>query len=128
LVYIGNKLITHTDSGGTAELYEINTVTGTVERTVTITNATNVDWEDITYDDTYINIGDIGNNSGVRKDLKTYRILRSNFETSTSVIAEVITYGYNDQPRIDTGNPQPNNNNFDAEALIAYNKFSRRIG
>lgn len=45
LVYIVSKLITHTHSGGAAELYAVNTATGTVNRTVTITNATNVDWE-----------------------------------------------------------------------------------
>jgi hypothetical protein len=33
-----------------------------VLRTVAITNATNVDWEDIAQDASYIYIGDIGNN------------------------------------------------------------------
>lgn len=47
--------------------------------------------------------------------------MRSNFETSISVIAEVIAYSYNNQPTINSENPEPNKNNFDAEALITYN-------
>jgi len=72
LIYYDNKLITHNDSGNAAELYEINSVNGSITRTITISNATNIDWEDIAQDDTYIYIGDIGNNSGSRTDLKFY--------------------------------------------------------
>jgi hypothetical protein len=48
--FYNNNIITHNDSGGQANLYEINASTGAVLRTVAITNATNVDWEDIAQD------------------------------------------------------------------------------
>src|SRR5690606_14700262 len=70
LLFYNNTFITHTDSGGKAELYEVNPTTGAITRTVEITNATNGDWEDIAQDSTHIYIGDIGNNSGDRTDLK----------------------------------------------------------
>ena len=36
----------------------------------------NVDWEDITQDETHIYIADFGNNNGNRTDLKIYKILK----------------------------------------------------
>ena len=74
LLFLGGRLITHNDSGGEASLYEIDPPTGTVIRTVQIQGAANRDWEDIAMDDTYIYIGDFGNNSGTRRDLRIYRV------------------------------------------------------
>jgi hypothetical protein len=56
LGFYNNNIITHNDSGGQANLYEINASTGAVLRTVAITNATNVDWEDIAQDALLISI------------------------------------------------------------------------
>ncbi|GAA4813807.1 T9SS type A sorting domain-containing protein [Litoribaculum gwangyangense] len=117
LINYGNKLITHNDSGNAPELYEINTLNGSINRTVTITNATNVDWEDIGQDDTYIYIGDIGNNNGNRLDLKFYRILKTDFDSSTNVTADIINYSYANQTDF-TSNP--NNNDWDAEGFVIY--------
>ncbi|WP_323028087.1 hypothetical protein [Gelidibacter japonicus] len=118
LLFYNNTLITHTDSGGQAELYEINATTGAVTRTVDITNATNVDWEDIAQDAAYIYIGDIGNNSGNRTDLKIYKISKSDYDTSDGkVTAEIISYSYADQLDF---TPSPNMTNWDAEGLISY--------
>lgn len=118
LVFYDHKLITHTDSGGKAELYEINPATGAVNRTVAITNATNVDWEDIAQDASYIYIADIGNNSGDRTDLKIYKIAKADFNTTEdAVTAEIIAFSYADQ--LDYTR-QPNRTNWDAEALISY--------
>ncbi|NNE31831.1 MAG: T9SS type A sorting domain-containing protein [Winogradskyella sp.] len=118
LLYINNTLITHNDSDATNQLFDVNPNTGTVTRTVTISNATNTDWEDITNDDTYIYIGDIGNNAGDRTNLKIYRILIAEYFSSTSVTAEEINYSYNDQTDFSTS---PFATNFDAETLIHYN-------
>ncbi|MDP5028761.1 MAG: hypothetical protein NWQ14_11100 [Flavobacterium sp.] len=54
LLFYNNSIITFNDSGGDANLYEINSTTGNILRTVSITNATNVDWEDITQDASFI--------------------------------------------------------------------------
>lgn len=118
LLFFNGKLITHNDSGDAANLYELDTITGNILRTITINNATNVDWEDITQDDTYIYIGDFGNNSnGNRQDLKIYRILKSDYTNNTSVASETITFNYEDQTDFTS---QPNNTNFDAEAISTY--------
>lgn len=118
LLFYNNTLITHTDSGGKAELYEINATTGAITRTVDITNATNVDWEDIAQDTAYIYIGDIGNNSGNRTDLKIYKISKADYNTSDGkVTAEIISYSYADQ--LDFTH-SPNMTNWDAEGLISY--------
>ncbi|MBA6154283.1 hypothetical protein [Gelidibacter maritimus] len=118
LLFYNNTLITHTDSGGKAQLYEINATTGAVIRTVAISNATNVDWEDIAQDAAYIYIGDIGNNSGNRKDLKIYKISKADYNTSDGeVSAEIISYSYADQLDF---TPNPKNTNWDAEGLISY--------
>ncbi len=118
LLFYNGKLITHNDSGGSANLYEIDTISGTITRTINITNANNIDWEDITQDDTYIYIGDFGNNNGNRQDLKIYRILKSDFTSATSITSEIITFSYEDQVDFTTN---PYNHDFDAEAFSVYN-------
>jgi hypothetical protein len=118
LIFYNNNIITFNDSGGEANLYEINANTGNITRTVTITNATNVDWEDITQDASYIYIGDIGNNNGNRTDLKIYKIAKNDYNGSDDIaVAEIISYSYADQLDF-TSNP--NNTNWDAEGLISY--------
>lgn len=118
LIFYNNNIITFNDSGGEANLYEINASTGNITRTVTITNATNVDWEDITQDASYIYIGDIGNNNGNRTDLKIYKIAKTDYNGSDDIaVAEIISYSYADQLDF---NSNPNNTNWDAEGLISY--------
>lgn len=118
LLYLNQKLITNNDSGGLPELYEIDSVSGNVTRTITIVNSSNVDWEALCYDSLYIYIGDFGNNTGSRTDLKIYRIPQIDFFNSPddAVYAETTSFHYADQtdfsfPRFRT--------NFDAEAFIA---------
>jgi len=117
LLLVNGKIVTHNDSGDTANLYEIDSLSGNLIRTITISNATNVDWEDITEDSTHIYIGDIGNNAGSRTDLKIYKILKADYLTNTSVKAEIINYSYEDQTDFTS---RPNANNFDAEAIVIY--------
>lgn len=118
LIFYNNNIITFNDSGGEANLYEINASTGNITRTVTITNATNVDWEDITQDASYIYIGDIGNNNGNRTDLKIYKIAKNDYNGSDDIaVAEIISYSYADQLDF---NSNSNNTNWDAEGLISY--------
>ena len=69
LIFHNGKLITHNDSGNTPQLFEIDTVSYQITRTVTLSNVANIDWEDIAQDSEYIYIGDFGNNLGTRTDL-----------------------------------------------------------
>jgi hypothetical protein len=117
LIFFNAKIITHNDSGDDANLYEIDSLSGLITRTISITNATNVDWEDITQDDTHIYIGDIGNNNGNRQDLTIYKILKTDYLNNNSVTAEIISFSYEDQTDFSV---QPNSSNFDAEAISIY--------
>lgn len=117
LLFINGKIITHNDSGDTANLYELDNSSGNLLRTIKINNATNIDWEDITDDETHIYIGDFGNNNGTRTDLKIYKILKSDFISNTNVSAEIISFSYEDQ----TNFTSSDNHNFDAEAFVVYN-------
>ena len=118
LITINQKLITHNDSGGEPALYEIDSITGNFTRKVIISNASNNDWEDICSDSLYIYIGDFGNNNGARTNLKIYRILISDYLTTTNdtVSADTISFSYTDQTNF---TPTTFSTNFDAEAIVA---------
>lgn len=117
LLFLNGKIITHNDSGDNANLYEIDSLSGNLERTISISNATNVDWEDISENDTHIFIADIGNNNGNRTDLKIYKISKPDYLNNTSVSAEIISFSYEDQTDFSS---QPNSSNFDAEGIVVY--------
>lgn len=117
VIFFNNRLITHNDSGGENKLFELDTISGLVTRTVTISNVTNVDWEDITQDNTSIYIGDIGNNGGDKTDLKIYKVNKNDYLNSTSVTAETIAFNYSDQTDFTTNT---NNTEWDAEALVSF--------
>lgn len=118
LINLNGRLITQLDSGGPAKLYEIDSTSGTISRTVTILQATNVDWEDLCFDDNYIYIGDIGNNAGTRTNLGIYRISRVDYFSTPNdtVTAEFISYEYADQTDF---TPAIYSTNFDAEAFLS---------
>ena len=116
IIWIEGRLIGHNDSGDDANLYEINPVSGEVIRTVMVENATNIDWEDITYDEDYIYIADFGNNDGNRTNLMIYKISKSDFLSMPTVIADTIKFNYAEQ--IDFS-PGPYSTNFDAESIIS---------
>jgi hypothetical protein len=120
LITINQKLITHNDSGGEPALYEIDSLTGNFTRKVIISNASNNDWEDICLDSLYIYIGDFGNNSGSRTNLKIYRVLISDYinTPNDTVTADTINFNYADQTNF---TPSSFSTNFDAEAIIAIN-------
>lgn len=116
-IFFNNRLITHNDSGNQNKLYELDTISQVVTRIVTIDNATNVDWEDITQDNTSIYIGDIGNNNGNRTNLKIYKINKNDYLNAINVTSEIINFNYSDQT---TFTSNPNNTPWDSEALIDF--------
>lgn len=107
---------THNDGYGDNHLYHINR-NGTVDFTLQISNAVNYDWEDLAVDPTrtYMYIGDFGNNSCDRTNLRMYRIPYPSVNGPASVTADVINFSYPDQQLI----PSPWLN-FDAEAFFHY--------
>lgn len=106
------------DSGNPNAIYQIDTATGAILRTVTIANYPNTDWEAITADATYIYVGDTGNNDGDRTDLKVLRIKKSDLAagmSNLSVNAEAISFSYTDQHDLSSNS----NTNFDCEAMVS---------
>lgn len=112
-----NKLWSHNDSGGEAKLYCFDT-TGAVVRTLTISNASNVDWEEVTRDDSgNVYIGDFGNNSNNRTNLRIYKVGDPDQVVGDSTVAEIIDFSYPDQAAF----PPPDSLlKFDMEAMVAY--------
>ncbi len=113
IIFYNGRLITHNDSGNSPELFEIDTLTQQITRIVEVSNAENIDWEDLAQDQNYIYIGDIGNNRGDRTDLAVYRISKMEYDNSNTVSAERIGFSYEDQTDF---NPT-SNSDWDAEAL-----------
>jgi len=118
LIWFREAYWTHNDSGGAAAIYKIDPATGQVIQTIGIANGTNVDMEDITQDDEYIYVGDIGNNHGNRDDLVIYKIKKSDIplQGDVEVQAEKIAYSYNDQTSFERKNRR---NDYDCESLVA---------
>lgn len=85
------------DSGNANKIYGLN-AQGEISKTITITNATNVDWEDITKDKAgNLYIGDFGNNDNIRKDLCIYKIDKSALGHENAVSSYKISFVYPDQ-------------------------------
>lgn len=122
LVMINGTLWTHNDSDNAPEIYQVDTLTNAIIRTVTVGGATVVDWEDITFDGTNLYIGDFGNNAqGNRTDLKVYTFPLSAIPAGAEVTVpetavEMIQFSYEDQQDF---TPQGSNHTrFDCEAMI----------
>lgn len=121
----GNYLWSCNDGGGAAAIYRIDTATNALLQTVHLENATNVDWEEISFDGTYFYVGDFGNNvNGARADLKIYKFSLNSVPdyTTNSVVTiskekiETISFRYSNQlvPEVST----TNNTKYDCEAMI----------
>lgn len=90
-------LYTLEDSGNKNAIYALNTQ-GKIAKTITISNATNIDWEDITKDKNgNIYIGDFGNNDNERRDLCIYKINKNQLNSDTAVAEYKISFSYPDQ-------------------------------
>lgn len=114
LAWVEGKLYGHSDEGA-ARLYEIDPGTGAIMRSISILGGPeNLDWEDMAVGENYIYIGEFGNNSGNRMDLKIYRLDKSDLQGSAAFV-DVIEFAYADQS---TFNHQTNQHNFDCEAMI----------
>lgn len=92
-----NMIYTLEDSGNKNAIYAINSQ-GKLAKTITISNATNVDWEDITKDKTgNIYIGDFGNNDNERKDLCIYKVAKNQLNKDLAEAEYKISFSYPEQ-------------------------------
>ncbi|MEP6804484.1 MAG: hypothetical protein ABI892_08170 [Flavobacterium sp.] len=92
-----NLIYTLEDSGNKNAIYAINS-NGKIAKTITISNATNVDWEDITKDKSgNLYIGDFGNNDNERKDLCIYKVNKNQLNKDLAVAEYKISFSYPEQ-------------------------------
>jgi len=111
--YMDNSYWTHND-GGLAVLFCIDS-TGNLIRTLHLMNK-NQGWEDLTKDTSgNLYIGAFGNNRNNKKNLKIYKIPSPDSINRQVVIADVISYTYEDQKDYP---PSPDKQNFDVDAFI----------
>jgi len=90
-------LYTLEDSGNKNAVYAINSK-GELEKTITVSNARNVDWEDITKDKSgNIYIGDFGNNDNERKDLCIYKVAKNQLKNDVAKAEYKVSFSYPEQ-------------------------------
>ena len=116
LLYTDGRIFTNNDSGNKPILFQLDTTTGAVIKYTTISNFTNVDWEDLAADSLHVYIGEFGNNNGERTNLKVLKIEKSALYNpdSTSIKAVSIKFNYPDQ----TSFAPSTTHNFDCEAFF----------
>jgi hypothetical protein len=106
------------DSGNANKIYGLN-AQGELAKTVIITNATNVDWEDITKDKAgNLYIGDFGNNDNIRKDLCIYKIDKSALGKENAVSSYKISFAYPEQKDFP---PKKSEMFYDVEGFFEFN-------
>ncbi|EAZ79742.1 hypothetical protein [Algoriphagus machipongonensis] len=113
--WIQGRLFSINDSENEAKIQEINPENGEVIREIEVTNASNIDWEELTVYQDHLYIGDFGNNLGMRQDLTILKIPISNLLASDNTIADKIHFNFSDQTDFNV------NGNFDCESFFIFN-------
>lgn len=107
------------DSANLPELYRFNQK-GEILQTITISNAPNIDWEEIAMDEERLFFADSGNNLGKRQDLSIYYIYRKDIDlnqTHQTLKVEKIEFFY---PEQETFGYKNLTTNWDSEAFFIY--------
>ena len=112
----GSKwLWTIEDSGNKNKIYGLGK-DGKTEHAITIKNAKNVDWEDITSDkEGNLYIGDFGNNDNDREDLVIYKVNKKDLEKKEADAAYKISFYYPEQDKFP---PKKSKRFYDVEAFF----------
>lgn len=111
-----NRFWSLNDSGNDSAIYQFD-AKGVLLKTIKISPATNVDWEEMQLDSKgNLYIADFGNNAHTRRDLVIYKIADFKNKTQDSVVkAERIEFDYEQQQAFP---PADADKHFDAEAMI----------
>lgn len=111
-------LIAINDGGNSPDIFFIN-LNGEIIKKCRLSNALNVDWEDLTMDDQRnLYIADVGNNRNARKDLCILKVNADQAFQSDSIRSKKISLAYADQDQLP---PPPESFKFDCEALFWMN-------
>jgi len=106
---------THNDDADTT-LYGLDSLSAEIMMKYPLPGVTNTDWEEISQDESYVYVGDFGNNrSGNRTDLNILRVDKSTLKSGNPKI-DTIWFSYSDQT--DLSPREPNSTDFDCEAMI----------
>lgn len=114
-----NTFWSHNDSGGQPELYRFDS-SGTLQQTIDVTNAVNIDWEELAQGQNgEIYIGDFGNNNNNRSQsggnpLTIYIVADPDLVVGNNTTAGVLVFEYEDRDF----NAPSSNHNFDMEAFF----------
>ncbi|MGQ7944675.1 hypothetical protein [Flavobacterium sp. WC2509] len=115
-----NLAYTLEDSGNDNKIFALNSE-GKLEKTITVTNATNVDWEDITKDKIgNVYIGDFGNNDNERKDLCIYKVAKSELSKENAVSEYKISFSFPEQTEFP---PKKKELFYDVEGFFEYQNY-----
>jgi hypothetical protein len=114
LFFYDEKYWTHNDDTE-AMFFAIDSVSAEVLDTVIWDCLNNIDWEECHINGTHLIIGDIGNNTGNRTDLKFFMIPLVDFYSNDIEVVDTLNFVYEDQ---DSFVPSLNNHDFDGEAFL----------
>lgn len=115
-----NLIYTLEDSGNKNAIYALNSE-GKIAKTITISNATNVDWEDITKDKSgNIYIGDFGNNDNERRDLCIYKVNKNQLNKDVAVAEYKVSFSYPEQTEFP---PKKKEMFFDVEGFFEHDNY-----
>ncbi|MEZ0005056.1 hypothetical protein ABH942_000399 [Flavobacterium sp. 28YEA47A] len=114
LIFWEGKLWTHNDDKDTT-IYGLDTISGSIQETYILKNVVNKDWEEISQDNSYLYIGDFGNNvAGNRTNLHILRIDKKSLPLNP--VIDTISFRYSDQ--INFIPSKANKTDYDGEAMI----------
>jgi hypothetical protein len=113
LIFWNNNLWTHNDNSD-SNIYMLDTLYGRIVQAYPLSGIENRDWEEISQDEEYVYIGDFGNNSGNRTDLRILKVSKVSLISGSPDI-DSIEYSYSDQVDF---TPADNDTDFDCEAFI----------
>jgi len=119
LLLTDGKLFTLNDSGNTPDIFQLDSTTGAILKKTTISNFTNIDWEELAADSQFLYVGDFGNNSGNRTNLRILKLRKTALyhPDSISVPASRLSFTYPDQTNFNSSGTH----NFDCEAFFYFN-------
>lgn len=122
LIYYNSLFWAINDSDTESKIYGFDK-TGEIKHSILLLDKQggimpNIDWEDITDDEHFIYVGDFGNNSGSRKDLRILKIPKNKINDleEINIEAEVLEFSWSEQKNFTRRSYK---HNFDCEAFFA---------
>lgn len=107
------------DSGNAPSVYVFNPTSEKIELEINITNATNTDWEDLSFSPNgTLYIGDFGNNDNDRKNLAIYTLKNASAITTSEAEVSKTNFTLEDQDKFP---PKKKERNFDIESFFYLN-------